>query len=93
MINKVPARVTHISNNVPTGETPHPELSHKGFKSSLKLEKYLAILQYAQRVSMTSFTCMCRNHKLPIEAGSRHGVLRENRICTYYNEEMRDEFH
>ena len=59
--------------------------------SNLKLEQYLAILPYAQRVWMTRFRC--RNHKLPIEAGCRHGVLRENRICTYCNVEVGDGFH
>ena len=61
------------------------------FKSFLKLEQYLTILPYCQRVWMTRFRC--RNHKLPIGAGCRHGVLRENRICTHCNIEVGDEFH
>ena len=60
------------------------------FKSSLKLQEYLAILPYSQRVWMARFRC--KNHKLPIEAGCRHVVLRENRICTHCNMEVGDEF-
>ena len=44
-----------------------------------------------QRVRMTRFRR--RNHKLPIEAGCRHGVLRENRICIAMWMEVGDEFH
>ena len=66
-------------------------LNYRIFKFSLKLEQYLTILPYSQRVWMTRFRC--RNYKLPIEAGCRHGVLRENRICTHCNIKVGDEFH
>ena len=61
------------------------------FKSYLKLEQYLTNLRYSQRVWMTRFRC--RNHKLPIEAGCRHGVSRENRIYTHCNMKVGSEFH
>ena len=62
------------------------------FKTSLKFEKYLDILNDKERNIFCKFRTT--NHKLIIEVGRWGGVNKENRICTLCNHGLvGDEFH
>lgn len=63
-------------------------INYRMYKTELKFEKYLVILQPKLRISMTKIRLM--NHLIPIEAGRYAGIDRQDRkckICDIYAEE------
>ena len=69
-------------------------LNYRLFKFDFTLEKYLLILSKNLRIQFTKFRC--RNHRLPIEAGTHESVLRDTRVCNLcdmHPKDIGDEFH
>jgi len=65
---------------------------YKGFKTELKIEKYITKFPDNLRIIMSKFR-MC-NHKLPVELGRHNNIDRKFRFCTKCNtRDIGDEFH
>ena len=62
------------------------------FKSSLKLEQYLTLLDPKHAIPITKFRS--NNHRLPVVTGRYSNTPREERICTLCNlHSVGDEHH
>ena len=67
-------------------------LNYKIFKHELACEKYLSVLDFKDRISLTKFRC--GSNRLPVTVGRYTGIPRHERFCTLCNnQEIGDEYH
>ena len=66
--------------------------TYQCFKFSLSMEKYLIQLPVDLRIPLTKYRLS--SHRLPIEVGRHHGIVRSNRLCNLCTKrEIGDEYH
>ena len=61
------------------------------FKTSFGMENYLLRLPESNRIWITKIRTS--NLRLPVETGRWHNIPREDRICSFCNENIGDEYH